>query len=70
MVIEDDVWIGEGVTSLQDGTVGEGAIVSSVTVGNWDVDPSTFVAGVPVEVGGGQEWRIHRLVRGGTDFLQ
>ena len=47
VVIEDDVWIGAGVTILDGCTIGRGAVVAAGAVVNKDIEPYTVVGGVP-----------------------
>ncbi len=50
IVIEDDVWIGEGATVLKGVTIGKGAVVACQSVVTKDVPPYTIVAGNPARV--------------------
>lgn len=45
----DNVWIGLGATILQGVTIGEGAVIGAGAVVTKDVEPYTFVAGVPAK---------------------
>ncbi|RWH73879.1 MAG: acyltransferase [Mesorhizobium sp.] len=47
VTIEDNVWIGFGVTILKGVTIGKGAVVGAASVVTKDVAPFTIVAGVP-----------------------
>ncbi|MDY0830154.1 acyltransferase [Microbacterium sp. BG28] len=47
VLIEDDVWIGSGVTVLAGVTVGKGAVVAAGAVVTGDVEPYSIVGGVP-----------------------
>jgi len=49
VVLEDDCWIGAGVTILPGVRIGEGAIVAAGSVVTQDVPPHTLVAGVPAK---------------------
>lgn len=48
-VIEDDVWIGHGVSIMRGVTIGEGAIVGANSVVTKDVEPYAIVAGIPAK---------------------
>ncbi len=50
VIIEDNVWIGAGVTILKGVTIGKNAIVAAGAVVNKDVPANTLVAGVPATV--------------------
>lgn len=50
IVIEDDVWIGEGAHILSGVTIGQGAVVAARAVVSKDVPPYTIVGGVPARV--------------------
>lgn len=50
ITIEDDAWIGFGVTILNGVTIGEGAIVSAMSVVRDNVEPWTIVAGNPAVI--------------------
>ncbi len=47
VIIEDDVWLGTGVTVLPNVTIGRGAIVGAHAVVTKDVEPFAIVGGVP-----------------------
>jgi acetyltransferase-like isoleucine patch superfamily enzyme len=47
IMIEDDVWIGAGVTILDGCTIGTGSIVGAGAVVTKSVEPYSIVAGVP-----------------------
>ncbi len=49
VVIEDNVWIGAGVTILKGVTIGKNAIVAAGSVVTKDVAANSLVAGVPAE---------------------
>lgn len=50
VIIEDNVWIGEGACILPGVTVGLNAIIGANCVVTRDVPPNTVVAGVPAKV--------------------
>jgi acetyltransferase-like isoleucine patch superfamily enzyme len=58
VVIEDDVWIGEGACILPGVRIGRNAIVGANAVVTRDVAPFTIVGGVPARV-------IRKLARAG-----
>jgi acetyltransferase-like isoleucine patch superfamily enzyme len=47
VVIEDNVWIGAGVTILKGVTIGKNAVIAAGSVVTKNVAPNTIVAGVP-----------------------
>ena len=50
LVIEDNVWIGEGASILGHVRIGEGAVIAANSVVTKDVPPYTMVAGVPARI--------------------
>ncbi|MEY8213900.1 MAG: hypothetical protein RPR97_05375 [Colwellia sp.] len=48
--IENDVWVGEGVTLKQGVRIGRGAIVGVKSFVNKDVPPYAIVAGIPAKI--------------------
>lgn len=50
IVIEDDVWLGGGVTVLKGVRIGRGAIIAAGAVVTSDIPPFTLAAGVPARV--------------------
>jgi acetyltransferase-like isoleucine patch superfamily enzyme len=58
IVIEDDVWVGAGVSILDGVRIGRGAVVAAGAVVTKDVAPRTLAGGVPArmirEIGTGQ----------------
>lgn len=50
IVIEDDVWIGEGAVVMPGVRIGKGAIIGANAVVTKDIQPYTIVAGVPARV--------------------
>lgn len=49
VIIEDDAWIGAGVIIYNNVRIGEGSLVAAGSVVTKDVEPFTFVAGVPAK---------------------
>lgn len=49
ITIEDDVWIGAGVTILDGCTIGKGSIVGAGAVLTKSIEPYSIVAGVPAK---------------------
>ena len=49
IIIDDDVWIGYGVTVLSGVHIGQGAIVAAGAVVSRDVNPYSIVGGVPAK---------------------
>jgi acetyltransferase-like isoleucine patch superfamily enzyme len=50
VIIEDDVWVGEGVAILGNVTIGKNSIIAAHAVVTKDVPPFSVVAGVPAKV--------------------
>lgn len=50
VVIKDNVWLGEYVSILPGVTIGEGAIIGTMSVVNRDVPPYTIAVGSPARV--------------------
>ena len=50
IILEDDVWIGDGATVLSGVRIGQGAVVAAGAVVNKDVPPYAIVGGVPARV--------------------
>ncbi len=50
IIIEDNVWIGEGSVIQQGVTIGKGSIIAANSVVTKDVLPNTIVGGVPAKV--------------------
>ena len=50
VIIENNVWIGEGVAILPGVTIGENSIVSANSVITKNVPPNTVVGGVPAKI--------------------
>lgn len=50
IIIDDDVWIGYGVTILSGVHIGQGAIIAAGAVVTKDVPPYAIVGGVPAKV--------------------
>lgn len=50
IIIDDDVWLGQGVIVLSNVHIGQGAIVAAGAVVTKDVPPYAIVGGVPAKV--------------------
>lgn len=50
IVIEDNVWVGEGVVILPQVTIGKNSIIGANSVVNKDVPPNCVVAGNPARI--------------------
>lgn len=50
VVIEDDCWLGHGVTVLDGVTIGQGSVIGAGTVVNKNIPPFSVAVGVPVRV--------------------
>lgn len=50
IIIEDDVWIGQGAIILSGVHVGQGAVIAAGAVVNKDVPPYAIVGGVPSRI--------------------
>lgn len=50
IVLEDDVWLGQGVTILSGVRIGKGACVAAGSIVSTDVPPYAIVGGVPAKV--------------------
>jgi len=48
--IEDEVWIGQGVTILAGVTIGKGSIIGASSFVNKDIPPYSIGAGIPAKV--------------------
>jgi acetyltransferase-like isoleucine patch superfamily enzyme len=49
IIIEDDVWIGAGVTILDGCTIGKGSVIGAGAVVTKNVDPYSIVGGIPAK---------------------
>jgi len=45
--LEDDIWIGAGVTILKNVIIGEGAVIGAGSIVTKDIPPYTICAGIP-----------------------
>ncbi|HYW18453.1 MAG TPA: acyltransferase [Nodularia sp. (in: cyanobacteria)] len=50
IVIEDDCWLGHGVTVLDGVTIGKGSVIGAGSVVNKNIPPYSVAVGVPVRV--------------------
>nr|WP_298994234.1 acyltransferase [uncultured Polaribacter sp.] len=49
IILEDDVWIGSGVTILKGVTIGEGSVIAANSLVNKDVESYSIYAGIPAK---------------------
>ena len=47
VIINDDVWVGAGVTILKGVTIGQGAVIASCALVIKNVEPYSIVGGIP-----------------------
>jgi acetyltransferase-like isoleucine patch superfamily enzyme len=64
IVIEDDCWLGHGVTVLDGVTIGKGSVIGAGSVVNKDIPPYSVAVGAPVRV---IKSRIKDLVTSSTN---
>lgn len=50
VVIQDNVWIGEGVCVLPGVTIGKGSVIGALAVVNKDIPPYSIAVGIPAKV--------------------
>ncbi|MBH8556224.1 acyltransferase [Nostocaceae cyanobacterium CENA357] len=50
IVIEDDCWLGHGVTVLDGVTIGQGSVIGAGAVVNKDIPPFSIAVGAPVRI--------------------
>lgn len=50
IIVEDDVWLGAGVTVLDGVKIGRGAVVGAGSVVTHDIPPGAIAAGVPARI--------------------
>jgi chloramphenicol O-acetyltransferase type B len=67
-IIEDDVWIGHGVTIMRGVKIGEGSIVGANSVVTKDIPPYSIFAGVPAKFIRSRFTEIDQMIH--KDFLR
>jgi acetyltransferase-like isoleucine patch superfamily enzyme len=50
IVIEDDCWLGHGVTVVDGVTIGKGSVIGAASVVNKDIPPYSVAVGIPARV--------------------
>ena len=50
IILEDDVWLGRGVSVNSGVTIGKGTVISSGSIVTKDIPPGMLAAGVPAKV--------------------
>ncbi|MEA5617698.1 DapH/DapD/GlmU-related protein [Cronbergia sp. UHCC 0137] len=50
IVIEDDCWLGHGVTVIDGVTIGQGSVIGAGAVVNKDIPPFSIAVGIPAKV--------------------
>ena len=67
IVIEDDVWLGVGVTVLDGVRIGHGAVIAAGAVVTSSVPAGAIAGGVPARIIGTRDGRGHSADENGTD---
>ena len=50
IIVEDDVWIGQGATIMSGVHIGQGAVIGAGSIVNKDIEAYSVVAGVPAKL--------------------